>query len=99
MMAERAVGLDMTWGGLETGGAFIEMIVNMDVSKLPTLEAGLIIVEMVMGKRYIMVTAGPPDLNMGEGIIFCLSQERRGGRGIGVFGSCGSFLGYNFGRC
>ena len=61
-MSERATGLDMAGGPLETGGAFVQRAVDMNVSEFPTLEAGFMVSGMVMGQGSIVVTAGPPDV-------------------------------------
>ena len=37
------MGLDMTRGGFETGEAFVEGTIDMDVSKFPALEAGFVV--------------------------------------------------------
>ena len=66
------MGLDMTRGGLETDGALIEMAVDMDVTELPALKAGLMIVRVVTSEGYIMVTASLPDFGAGEGNFFFL---------------------------
>ena len=42
------MGLDVTRGGLETGGTLIQRAINMDVSKFPTLEAGLMVSGMIV---------------------------------------------------
>ena len=36
------MGLDIARGGFETGGAFVKMAVDMDVTKFPTLEIGFV---------------------------------------------------------
>ena len=43
------MSLDMARGSFETGGTFIEATVNMDMSELSILKAGLIVAEMVTG--------------------------------------------------
>ena len=60
----------MTRGGLETDGALIEMAVYVDVTKLSTLKAGLVIARVVTSKGYIMITAGPQDFSADEGNFF-----------------------------
>ena len=67
--------MDMIRGGLKAGGALIQMAVNVDVPKFPVLEAGLIVMEVVMGKGCIIVAASPPDLSVGDGNLFFLGEE------------------------
>ena len=77
-----AMGLDMTRGGFETDGAFIEMAVDVDVTEFPALKAGFMVVRVVMIKGYVMVATGPPDFGVGEGSFFFLSERgHRGGGG------------------
>ena len=47
----------------------------MDVTEFPALEAGLVIVWMVMSKGHVMVTAGPPDFGASNGSLFFFDQE------------------------
>ena len=65
-----ATGLDMARRGLETGGAFVEMAVDVDMAKFPALETGLVVVGMVMSEGYVMVAVSPPDLGTSEGDFF-----------------------------
>ena len=74
---QQAAGLDVAGGGFETGGAFVEMTVDVDVAKFPALETGLMVAGVVMGKRYVMVAAGPPDFGASEGDFFFLGQRRQ----------------------
>ena len=74
-MLQRALGLDMAGGSLETGGAFVEMTVDMDVAEFPALEAGFVVAGMVSGERYVMVAASPPDFGASEGNFFFLGQR------------------------
>ena len=69
-MSQQAVGLDMARGSLETSRAFIKVAVDADVTKFPALEAGLMIVGVVLSERYVIVTAGPPDFGASEGNLF-----------------------------
>ena len=62
----------MARGGFETSEALVKMAVDADVTEFPVLEAGFMIAEMVMGKGYIVVVAGPPDLSVSEGDFFFL---------------------------
>ena len=50
MVFQWIVGLDMAGGGFETGGTFVEMAVDADVTKFPVLEAGFVIVGVVMSE-------------------------------------------------
>ena len=52
------------------------MAIDMDVSKFPVLKAGLIVVGVIMGRGYVMVTTCPPDLSASKGVMFFLSQGR-----------------------
>ena len=72
-----AMGLDMAGGGFETGGTFVKMAVDMDVTEFPALEAGLVIVGVVTSKGCVMVTAGPPDFCASDSDLFFLGQRRR----------------------
>ena len=56
--------LDVAEGSLETGGAFVEGTVNINVSESPALEAGCVVLGMVMGKGSVMVTTSPPNFGM-----------------------------------
>ena len=60
---------------LETGGALIEVAVNVDVAEFPALEAGFVITRVVMGKGCIVVAASPPDFSMGDSDFFFLGQR------------------------
>ena len=57
-----------------SGGALIEATVDTYMSKFPTLEAGFMVVGIVMDKGCIMVAAGPPDLSVGDDNLLFLSQ-------------------------
>ena len=74
-MSQRALGLDMARGSLETSGAFVEMTIDADVAEFPALETGFMVAGMVTSERYIMVTAGPPDFSVSEGNFFFLGQR------------------------
>ena len=77
MTFEWIMGLDVTRGHLQANGTLIEATVDTDVPEFPTLEAGLIVMEMVADKRGVMVTASPPDFSMGDGNLFFLDQRRQ----------------------
>ena len=64
----------MTERGFQTGRAFIEMVVDADVVEFPVLEAGFMVIGMVMGKRCIVVAICPPDFSMGKGVMFLFCQ-------------------------
>ena len=55
----------------------IEMAVNMNMPEFSTLEAGLMIMGMVTGKRCIIVAASPPDFSMSDSDLFFLGQRRQ----------------------
>ena len=76
MLFERAAGLDMAGGSLKTGGTLVVMIVNVDVSEFPALEAGFVVSEMVTGEGGVIVTAGPPDFGVSDDGFFFFSQGR-----------------------
>ena len=60
----------MARGRLETGGAFIQGAVDMDVSELPALEAGFVVSGVVLGEGSIVVTASPPNVSAFQGDFF-----------------------------
>ena len=65
----------MTRGSLETGGTLIKMVIDVDVTKFPALEAGFVVSGMVTGEGCVMVTAGPPDFGASDGGLFFLGQR------------------------
>ena len=87
-----AASLDMIRGGLEANGTLVQGTVDMDVPKFPTLEAGFMIAEMVMGERGIMIATSPPDFSAFKGGFFVFGQGRGQGRGCGVLRSSSSFF-------
>ena len=60
----------MARGSLETGRAFVEVAIDVDMTKFPALEAGLVIMKVVVSGGCVMVAAGPPDLGASEGDFF-----------------------------
>ena len=74
MPSERAMGLNMARGPLETGRAFVEGTVDANVSKFPALEAGFMVTGVVMRQGGVVVTAGPPDVGAFQGNLFFFSQ-------------------------
>ena len=48
----------------------------MDMPEFPALEAGLMILGVVMSKGGVMVAAGPPDFGVLEGSFFIFGQRR-----------------------
>ena len=77
MPSEWAMDLDMARGSLETGGAFVEGTVDMNVSKFPVLEAGFMIVGVVTSERCIIVTANSPDFGASDSDFFFLGQGKQ----------------------
>ena len=73
-MLKWAVGLDVARGEFQTGGTFIEVAVHTDMPKFPTLEAGFIVMMVIIGKECIMVATSPSNLGLGDGTLFFLSQ-------------------------
>ena len=71
-----ATGLDIARGSPETGGTFVKVAVDTDVTKFPVLETGFMIAGVVTSEGCIMVTASPPDFGVSEGGLFFLSQGR-----------------------
>ena len=65
----------MARGSSETGGAFIQMAVDADVTKFPALETGFMITGVVTGEGYIMVTAGPPNFGVSDHSFFFFGQR------------------------
>ena len=49
MTSQRAVGLDVARGSLETGGAFVQGAVDVDVSEFSALKAGLVVSGVISG--------------------------------------------------
>ena len=70
-----ATGWDVAGGSLETSGALVQGAVNADVSELPALEAGLVIVGVVVSEGCVVVTAGPPDFCVSDSDLFFLGQR------------------------
>ena len=70
------MGLDMAGGSLETGGAFVEMTIDVDVTEFPALEAGLVVAEIVTSEGCIVVAAGPPDFGVSDSNLFFIGQGR-----------------------
>ena len=54
--------MDVTGGPLETSGALVERAVDADVSELPAVEAGFMVLGVVAGQGDAVVAAGPPDV-------------------------------------
>ena len=82
----------MTGGPPETSGALIKWAVDADVSKLPAVEAGLVVSGMVAGQGNVVVTTGPPDVGAFQGGLFLFGQGGRRGGGGRVLGSGGGFF-------
>ena len=57
----------MAGGGLETGGTFVEVTIDADMTKFPALETGFMVAGMVTSKGCIMVAVSPPDFGVSEG--------------------------------
>ena len=47
--SERASGLDVTRGPLETGGALVKRTIDVDVSEFPAVKAGFVVTGVVTG--------------------------------------------------
>ena len=84
--------MDMTGGPPETSGALIKRAIDVDVSKFPAVEAGLVVTRVVAGQGDVVVTAGPPDVGTFQGSFFFFGQGRRRGGGGGVLRSGGGFF-------
>ena len=56
--------MDVARGSFEAGGTLIEEAVDVDVSELSALEAGLVVLWVITGQGGIMVTAGPPNFGV-----------------------------------
>ena len=67
----------MTRGSLKAGGALIEVTVDANVAKFPVLEAGLVVMGVVVGERCIIVAANSPDFSVSDSNLLFLSQRRR----------------------
>ena len=66
----------MAGGCLETGGAFVEVTVDVDVAKFPALEAGLMVTRVVASKRCVVVTASPPNCSTSGCSFFFFGQRQ-----------------------
>ena len=75
----------MARGRFETGGAFVQGAVDVNVSKFPALEAGFMVTGIIMGQGNVMVTASPPNVGTFQGGLFFFSQRGRRGRGVEFF--------------
>ena len=53
------------------------MTIDADIPKFPTLEAGFMIVRVVMGKGCIMVAICPPNVGASNGNFFFFSQREQ----------------------
>ena len=73
-MFQWVAGLDMAGGGFEASGAFVQVTIDVDVTKFPALEAGFMIVGVVTGKEGIMVVASPPDFSASDRGFFFFGQ-------------------------
>ena len=82
----------MARGPFETGGTFIEGVIDVNVSEFPALEAGLVVTGMVARQGSVMVTAGPPDVGAFQGSLFFFGQRGRRGGGGRVLRSSGGFF-------
>ena len=60
---------------LETGGALIQVAVDADMTELPILEAGFVVLEVVMDKGCVMVATGPPDFCASDSNFFFFGQR------------------------
>ena len=69
-MSQWALGLDMARRSLETGGTFVKMAVDLDVTEFLALKAGLMIAGMVMSKGHVMIAASPPNFHVSDGNLF-----------------------------
>ena len=69
-----AMGLNMARGSLETGGAFVEVVVDVDVTKFPALETGFVVAGVVMSKGCVMAAASPSDLGVSDSDFFFFDQ-------------------------
>ena len=76
-MFEWAAGLDVTQRSFKTGGVLIEMPVDMDVSKFPALEAGLVVPGVILSEECVIVAASPPDFSVGDSNLLFLGQRGR----------------------
>ena len=64
----------MTGGSLETGGALIQVAVDVDMTEFPALEAGLVVAGMVTSEGCVVVAAGPPDFGVSDSNLFFIGQ-------------------------
>ena len=71
---ERATGLNVARGPLETSGAFVEGAVDVDVSEFPTLKTGFMVMRVILRQGGIMVTASPPDVGTFQDDFFFFGQ-------------------------
>ena len=64
----------MARGSLETGGTFVEMTVDVNVTKFPAMEAGFMITRVVVSKGCIMITVSPPNFGADDCGFFFFGQ-------------------------
>ena len=69
------MGLDVARRSPKTDRALVQMAVDTDMSELPALEAGFMIVRVVMGKGCVMVSASLPDFSVSHSGFFLFSQR------------------------
>ena len=65
----------MAGGSLETCVALIKVAVDIDMTEFPALEAGLVVMRVVMGEGCIVITAGPPDFGVSDSNFFFFGQR------------------------
>ena len=74
MLFKQAADLDIVWGSLGVGEAFVEAAVDTDVPEFAALEACLIVLRMIIGKGCVMVVSGPPDFCVVDGNLLFVGQ-------------------------
>ena len=71
------MGLDVVGESLETGEALIQVAVNADMTEFPALEAGFMVLKVVMDEGCVMVATGPPDFCASDSNFFFFDQGRQ----------------------
>ena len=64
----------MAEGSLEASGTFVEVVIDTDVTELPVLEAGFMVVGVIVSKGCVIVATSPPDFSTSDCSVFFFGQ-------------------------